>query len=168
MRAEKQLLLDEINDLIDHSKAMIVTKYEKFPPQLTWSFGEILGKNNCVLKVLKKRILYKAAHAKNISFNPKTFPGHIAVVFINGDALQATKAIVNFKKENEDLIQIMTGQIEGKACSLSEIMTLAELPSRDELRAQFLGLLEAPMAQTLSVMESLLTSVIYCLENKKS
>jgi large subunit ribosomal protein L10 len=34
------------------------------------------------------------------------------------------------------------------------------------MRAQFLGLLEAVPAQTLGVMDALLTSVVYCLDNK--
>ena len=42
-----------------------------------------------------------------------------------------------------------------------------KLPAKDEMRAQLLGLFEAPMSQTLSTMESLLTSVMHCLENKK-
>ncbi|NGX63817.1 MAG: hypothetical protein KR126chlam6_01231 [Candidatus Anoxychlamydiales bacterium] len=37
----------------------------------------------------------------------------------------------------------------------------------NELRAQFLSVLEAPMQNTVSVMNSLLTSVIYALEEKK-
>ena len=43
---------------------------------------------------------------------------------------------------------------------------MSKLPSKDEMRAQFLGTLEAPMAQTLAVMDALLTSVVHCLNNK--
>ena len=47
-----------------------------------------------------------------------------------------------------------------------DVKAISELPSQDEMRAQFVGLLEAPMTQTLSVMQALLTSIMYCLENK--
>ena len=48
----------------------------------------------------------------------------------------------------------------------SDVERLSKLPSKDEMRAQFLSVLEAPMSQTLAVMEALLTSVPYCLDNK--
>jgi large subunit ribosomal protein L10 len=51
-------------------------------------------------------------------------------------------------------------------CSASDVEQISKLPGKDEMRSQFLGTLEAPLAQTLSVLEALLTSVMYCLENK--
>jgi large subunit ribosomal protein L10 len=43
---------------------------------------------------------------------------------------------------------------------------ISKLPTLLEMRAQFLGLLEAPMTQTLGTIQAMLTSVIYCLDNK--
>ena len=54
MRPEKQLLLDEVTELIDHSKAMIVARYDRFNPQASWNFAEVLSKCNCNFKVMKK------------------------------------------------------------------------------------------------------------------
>jgi large subunit ribosomal protein L10 len=48
----------------------------------------------------------------------------------------------------------------------ADVEIMSQLPSKDVMRAQFLGLLEAPMAQTLAVMEALISSVVYCLDNK--
>ena len=46
------------------------------------------------------------------------------------------------------------------------MVRLSLTASKDEMRAQFLGLLEAPLAQTLAVMDAVLSSVVYCLDNK--
>ena len=167
MRPVKQLLLDEINELIDNSCAMIVAKYGQLSPQSSWDLAEDLSKSNTEFKVFKKRLFYKAIEEKNLLIKDKKYEGHIGVAFVKGDPLEATKALVKFQLKNkENLFEIVLGQIEGKLFTSEEINILSTLPGKDEMRAQFLGLLEAPMAQTLSVMESLLTSVIFCLENK--
>ena len=167
MRPEKQLLLDEINDLIDSSKSIIVTKYNRLTPQLSWDFTEELSKSKSIFKIVKKRIFYKAAEVKDLPFHSDKFDGHVGVVFIEGDSLDATKTVVNFQKNNEDALELLVGQIDGSLCSSGDIFELSTLPGKDEMRSLLLGLFEAPMAQTLSTMESLLTSVMHCLENKK-
>ena len=167
MRPEKQLLLDEINDLIDSSKSIIVTKYNRLTPQLSWDFTEELSKSKSSYKVVKKTIFYKAAQAKDLPFQSDKFDGHVGVVFIEGDSLEATKTVVDFQKNNENVLELLVGQIDGSLCSSGDIFKLSALPGKDEMRSQLLGLFEAPMAQTLSTMESLLTSLMHCLENKK-
>ena len=44
MRKEKQLLLNEIKEKIDASTAMIVTRYDKLEPNMSWRLRDQLGK----------------------------------------------------------------------------------------------------------------------------
>ncbi len=166
MRPEKQLLLDELNECIDHSNAIIVTRYNKLSPQLSWNFGEELSKSKSKYKVVKKRIFYKAAEKKQLPFKSTEFDGHVGVIFIGGDALEAAKTVVKFQNENEGILEVITGQFEGKITSSQEILELSKLPAKDVMRAQLLGLFEAPMSSLLAVMNSLLASVPLCMGNK--
>jgi large subunit ribosomal protein L10 len=167
MRPEKQLLLDEINDLMDHSSAMFVTRYDRLTPETSWTLAEDLSKCKSYFKVIKKRLLYKAAQKRELPFKDNKINGHVAIVFVQGDPLEASRVLVKFQSNNVELLEIVSGQIEGRLCSSEEIVTLSKLPGKNELRAELLGLFEAPMAQTLSVMENLLSSIPFCLENKK-
>jgi len=166
MRPEKQLLLEEIKDYIDQSAAIVITRYERLNPNAAANFRMTLGKSGGVFEVVRKRIFLKAAQASGIEFSEDALQGHIGVVFALKDPVQVTKTLYEFSKENEEIFQVLGGRFEGNICSASDIEQLSKLPSKEEMRAQFLGLLEAPMAQTLSVVESLLTSVVYCLDNK--
>ena len=58
------------------------------------------------------------------------------------------------------------GQFEGKLYSGTDFEKISNLPSMDQLRAEFVGLLEAPMAHTISTLEAVLSSIVTCLENK--
>jgi large subunit ribosomal protein L10 len=59
------------------------------------------------------------------------------------------------------------GQFDGNLYDSDAVEKLSKLPGKDEMRASLLGLFEAPMSQSLAVMEALLTSVIHCVENKR-
>ena len=166
MRAEKQLLLDEIKEKIDQSKAMVLASYQKLSPNTTAGFRDSLRKIGGGLEVVRKRVLIKAAEASGVQLDPDILEGHIAVIFADEDPVATTKLIFAFSKENEDTLKVLGGRLEGQLCTGADIEMISMLPGKDEMRAQFLGLLEAPMSQTLAVVEALLSSVMHCLENK--
>lgn len=166
MRPEKQLLLDEIKEQIDTSKALFFTRYGRLTPNKAHELRETIIKSGGNFEVVRKRILIKAASDANVSLDKDMLEGHVAVVFVEGDPIAMAKTIFGFTKDNEDLLTILGGQFEGKPCSAQEVEQLSKLPGKDEMRAQLLSVFEAPMSQTLAVMEALLTSVMHCLENK--
>lgn len=166
MRQEKQLLLDEIKGKIDGSTALVLTRYDKLTPNDSDGFRRSISEAGGAFAVVKKRVLVKAAEKEGISLDPKMLKGNIGVMFAYEDPLKPTKALFKFANENKDTFEVLAGHFEGKLCSAADVKTISELPTQDAMRAQFLGLLEAPMSQTLAVMEALLTSIMYCLENK--
>ena len=108
----------------------------------------------------------KAAEKEGLSLNRADLQGHIGVVFAYDDPIQVTKALYQYSKDHEEFLQVLGGKFEGRLCSSEDMLVISKLPSKDEMRAQFIGVLEAPLSQTLSVMDALLTSVLHCFENK--
>ncbi len=166
MRQEKQLLLDEIKDKIKEANALVLTRYQKLAPDLSADFRTKLLEVGGTFSVVKKRVLIKAAKEGGITLDPEMLEGHIGIMFASEDPISSTKVLFEFAKENKDNMEILAGQFEGRFCNAQDVKAISELPSQNEMRSQFLGLLEAPMSETLSVMESLLTSIMHCLENK--
>ncbi len=168
MRPEKQFLLDDIKDRIAGSKAIVLASYKQLEPNASAAFRTNLAKVGGSLEVVKKRVLVKAAQVAGVALDPALLQGHIAVVFANEDPVQTTKVVYQFCKENQEVLEVIGGRFEGTLCSASDVEQISKLPSKDEMRAQFLGTLEAPLSQTLAVIEALLTSVMHCLENKST
>ncbi len=167
MRQEKQLLLDEIKDKIDQSSAMVLTCYSNLTPNMAADFRMKVSSSGGIFEVVRKRMLIKAAQASGFALDHKMLEGHIGVIFALSDPVSVTKAIYDYRQGNQEVLKVLGGRFEGKICTANDIEQISKLPSKDEMRAQFLGTLEAPLSQTLAVMEALLTSVIYCLENKE-
>ena len=166
MRDEKNLLLDEIKGKLQKSNSFIITRYSKLTPNTAHELRARLLKMGAELEVVKKRVFVKAAESFGVALNVDDMQGHIGVVFSSQDALEAVKAVIEFSKSNEKIVDVIAGRVDGESYNAVQMKTLSELPSKDEMRAQLLGLFEAPMAQTLAVVDALLCSPLYCLENK--
>lgn len=166
MRPEKELLLNEITAKIDSSPAFVLASYSKMSPNLAATFRSNIGKVGGRLKVVKKRVFLKAAEKSGFSLDRADLQGHVGVIFTPEDPVETAKYVYQFRKENKGTLEVLGGRFEGAICSAGDVELISKLPNQNEMRAQLLGLFEAPMSQTLAVVDALLTSVIYCLDNK--
>jgi large subunit ribosomal protein L10 len=112
------------------------------------------------VKVAKNTLLKIAV--KNTPFEPLAvhFVGQTAVAFIQGDPAQAAKSLTKFyndsKKENPDLrFVIRAGVLENTLLSAAQINQIGDLPSREVLLAQFVGMLAAPLTGFVSVLSDI-------------
>ena len=166
MKAEKQLLLDQIIEKTSASKVLMLLSYKNLDANVTANFRNGLLKAGGELTVTGKRVFRKAAEEAGIKLTDVEMPGHVAFVTSQADPIETTKAIFTFTKENKDTLEVLGGQFEGQNCTAKDFEEVANLPTQDAMRAQMLGLFGAPMSQLVSVMQSLLTSPIYLLDNK--
>ncbi len=166
MREEKKLLLEEIKEKIDSASSLVVTNFTNITTTESWKFRNILIKNGSEMEVVKKRVFLKAFKKSGYKCSIEELDGQIAVIFIKDDPVGAIKAIFEFSEQTKKL-EVIRGEIEDKVYNKEDLLFLSKLPTMDDLRAEFLSVLEAPMSGTLSTVESLLTSVIYALEEKK-
>lgn len=167
MRKEKTLLLDEIKDKIDDSKAIIITSYSKLEPNASWILRDLLGKSESQFEVVKKRLFLKAAELSNIQVDPALLEGHVGVVFVKADDLMpSTKVVFKFSEENGKVLQVLVGQMDGRMVPGTELEMLSKLPGIDEMRAGLLALFVSPMTHTLSVMEAAIAGPLAVIKEK--
>ncbi len=166
MREEKKLLLDEIKEKIDSSSSLIITKFTDITTAESWNFRNVLLKHTAEMEVVKKRIFLKAFEKSGYKCNIEQLEGQIAIIFIKDDPIDAVKTIFEFCKQTNKL-EVLRGEIDDKTYDRQDLLILSKLSTKDELRAEFLSLLEAPMSGVVSVIDSLLTSILFALEEKK-
>jgi large subunit ribosomal protein L10 len=166
MRQEKQYLQDALVEPIDKHSAFVLMNYARIPANTVNQFRRNMASMGGSVKMTRKRILEKAFQTAGIKFSLDQFPGHVGIIFSGEDPIEGVKAACQFCTEAGKNAAIIGGRIDGKVYSGADVETLSKLPGKDEMRAQLLATLEAPMSQTLAVMEAVLTSVVYCLDNK--
>ncbi len=167
MRKEKELLLNEIKEKMDASTAMIVARYDKLEPNISWQLRDLLGQSGSIFEVVRKRIFLKAAEKAGIPIDASLLAGHIGVIFVNQpDTMAPTKAVFKFSEENGELLKVICGQINGKIIPGTEVEELSKLPGLDEMRAILLGLFTSPMSQMLSILEAVMAEPLSVIEKK--
>lgn len=166
MRKEKQLLLDDMKSQIDRNGSFVIMRYMGLNAEAVTGFRREITKMGGDVEFIRKRILVKAAEAAGIKLDVEQLPGHIGLVFAGKDLLETTKVVFKFSQDTDRAIEVVGGRFEGQLYNAEDLERLSKLPSLPEMRAQLLGTFEAPMAQTLAVMDAILASVLYCLDNK--
>lgn len=166
MRQEKQLLLNEIKGQIERSGSFVMMRYEALTANKANELRKEVAKGGGSIEIMRKRVLLKAAENVGVPLKIEALPGHIGLIFAPKDPIEMTKAVLKFSQDNDNVIKVIGGRFEGQLYNAADLEKLSKLPGKNEMRAQLLSVFEAPMAETLAVIDALLTSVVYCLENK--
>lgn len=111
-------------------------------------------KNNLVQKALKGSP--KEAFAENLA-------GPTAALFSYGDMAAAAKTLKRFSEDVEAL-SLKEGLLGDKPISVEEIKQLADLPSKEVLVAQLLGVLSGPLRNLCGVLNAVQRDFVYVLK----
>ena len=135
-KEEVSKLAEELKD----AKIILLTDYRGITVSDVTALRNDLRNVNAEYKVIKNNITKRALDLNNESGLDDLLEGPTAVVIGKVDYLEPAKAIYNFTKTH-DFYKIKGGIIEGKVMTAEEIITLAKLPSRQELLAKLAGAL---------------------------
>ena len=138
--AQKEKEVNELAEKIKAAKIVLLTDYRGITVDGVTGLRAELRKANSEYKVIKNNITKRALEAAGIEELEEKLEGPTAVIMTSGDYLEPTKVIYNFTKDH-DFYKIKGGVIEGKVMTAEEIITLAKLPSREQLLSMLAGAL---------------------------
>ena len=96
------------------------------------------------LRVIKNKVLVRAAEAADWSDMNDLFARPSAVAFSNDDAIAPARVLKKYA-DDIDALEIKGGFIDGNMASIEEINKYAALPGRDGLLSMLLSTLQAPV-----------------------
>lgn len=137
---QKEAEVAELAAKLKEAKVILLTDYRGINVTDVTALRNDLRNVNAEYKVIKNNIVKRALNANGENGLDDLLEGPTAVVIGSEDYLEPAKAIYNFTKTN-DYYKIKGGIIEGKVMTAEEIITLAKLPSRQELLAKLAGAL---------------------------
>ncbi len=163
MRAEKVQIVQEIKGLMD-SKPFILISYKGLTAAVQSSFQTKLSALGAECHVVPNTLLRCAAVELGLeAVAACALSGDTAMVSGCCDPVALARVVRDFIKEQKEKVTVKWGYVEGALVSAEEAQALADLPSREVLLAQLLGLLEAPAAQLAGVLNAKVSSIVYVL-----
>jgi large subunit ribosomal protein L10 len=171
-RQGKAKIREEVAKKFLDAKAVIVTEYRGLTVEQISALRIELRKASAEYKVVKNRVAVKAIdnEAKDYDALKGKLKGPVGLIYCYGDVAQATKATLDFQKNNE-LFQVRAGFSENALLSTKDLTALASLPSREVLLAQIVGSMVAPHKNLLGVVNAVardLVGVIRAIKDKKT
>ncbi|MEZ4873379.1 MAG: 50S ribosomal protein L10 [Bdellovibrionales bacterium] len=147
-RAKKAEEISAISDRFARARAAFLVDFKGMDVEQVTQLRKSLRPIDAEMKVVRNTLAKLALkdHPEADEAISGDFTGTNAVVFAFGEAPASAKALSEFSKDVEEL-QVKTGFMAGKRLDEAQIKFLATLPGKDELRAQLLGTLAAPMSK---------------------
>src|SRR3989339_522227 len=156
-RQKKELSLTELTENIKKAKSVVFTKYAGTSVVDLTKLRRKARAENVKIMIAKKTLIQKAATKNGYEQIPENImDGPIAIAF-SPDEVCAAKIIKLFGKETAT-VQLAGGLMEGKILDLKAIKSLADLPSKEELLAQFVGMIQSPLRNFASLIANPLAS----------
>ena len=141
----KKLVVSEIESLAKDAKSIVLVDYRGISVAQATELREAVRSAGGTYKVYKNRLMKIAFENLKISFPASDFEGTTAVIFHNSDEVAPAKIALDGSKKYNNTLKLKSGYVSGEYYDTAAITSLANIPSRDVLLAQLLGMLTNPM-----------------------
>ena len=162
IRPEKVETVDEVKARVETTSTAVVTEYRGLTVTEIQQLRKQLRGLGADYKVFKNSLVRRAITGTSVEPMTEFLVGPTAIAFVDGDVSAVAKALKDFAKESPKLI-IKGGVLDGKALSLSDLVALADLPSRDVLLAQLAGLSASPLRTMAGLIKAVPQNFAYGL-----
>ena len=152
-RAEKQVSIETLKGVFAEAGAVVVTHNLGLTVAELTDLRLRLRNEGAALKVVKNTLVQKALDGAIGEAANSLFKGPVAIAY-GSDPVSAAKVVAEYAKSNEKLS--IVGGILGQdtVLDVDAVKSLATLPSLDQIRAQLIGLLNAPATKVAGVVQA--------------
>ncbi|MCB1091552.1 MAG: 50S ribosomal protein L10 [Verrucomicrobiae bacterium] len=166
MKAEKQIIIDALLERINQSPFLLIADYTGMTVPQFSELRKRLRATGATFNVAKNTFVKRAAISASVPESVgDLLSGQTAVVTGENDVCAAAKAIKNFHKEFSRPV-IRGGVLDGAVLAAAQVEALADLPSKEILQSQLLGLLQEPARRMVTVLNEPLASLARVLQAK--
>lgn len=162
-RKQKEEIVQKLAEDLTQAKASVFVDFKGLTAEDTAALKKELRALGATFRVVKKTLLARALNDAKLSVDPAMLQGQVAVALSSHDEVAAAKVVRKFSKEHESM-KMLAGVLGTKALSAEEVLALAQLPSLEVLRGQFVSVLAGPMRAFVSVLNGTTSGFVRTLK----
>jgi len=148
----KKTRVAKIKELITKAKSIVLVDYKGLTVAQDTEMRKEFRDAGITYKVLKNSLTLRAFEELGIKGLENVFEGPTAVAFSETDEVSAAR-IVRQNIEKFKKMEIKGGYMDGRILTVEEVKALSHIPSREQLIANLLGILTAPMRKLAIVLD---------------
>ena len=167
---DKKKDVESLRKELEASRNLFVTGYEKLRVEQDFELRKTVRASGGKYRVVKNNLAAKASEGTPAEQVLKDLKGMTSLAYTSGDPVALAKALTAYAKANSTFT-FKAGIVEGRVIDIKAINDLATMPSKNEIFAKLLFLINAPaqrLATAINAVGRNLAVVIDqgCKENK--
>lgn len=163
--AEKAGAIEELRKRLGGATAAVLTEYRGLTVHQISELRKQLKAASAEYRVVKNRLARVAIEGSPLAALRPHLTGPIGVVIARKDPAAVAKALQGFAKTNPAL-QLRVGVVDGQLLDPQGLKAVADLPSREVLRGQIVGILQGPLAQLVGLLQAPQRELAYVLAER--
>jgi large subunit ribosomal protein L10 len=150
-RAKKIEQVEKLSGDLKNVSSVIVATYTKLTVAKDLELRKALRSSGAKYRVVKNTLAERAAKGTKIEEALKKLEGVTSIAYTAGDPVAMAKALSKYAKDNPEFT-FKAGVVEGRVITVKEIESLATMPSKEEIYAKLLFMLNAPAQRLVTAM----------------
>ncbi len=140
---EKKAVVAAVSAQVASAQTIVLAEYSGIEVGDLTRLRAQARKSGVYLRVLKNTLVRRAVAGSAFAGLAEQMSGPL-IYSISADPVAAAKVLNDFAKTNDKLV-LKAGGYAGKVLDKAGVQALASIPSRDELLARLLGIMQAPV-----------------------
>jgi large subunit ribosomal protein L10 len=165
MRPEKPTIVEDVKLRLNNSPFLIVVEYGGMNVDHFAELRTRLGGAGATITVIKNTFLRRSIKDAGLPELDAHLKGQTAFVVGEKDICASAKILKSFSAEFQKP-QIRVGILDNAVLETAQVIALADLPSKEILQAQLLGLLQQPASQLVRTLNEPGSSLARLLQAK--
>ena len=164
MPAQSKLdMLAKVSESLEASKGLFVIDYRGLTVKEAQELRHSLRESGAVMKVYKNNIVKIALEKAGLPAIDDVLVGTAACVFYENDPVDAAKVVKEASKKFNKL-EFRGGITDGVVVNAEQAIAIADLPSREELIAKFVGCISNPLSGIVRVCNGSAQGLVTALD----
>ena len=153
--SEKQAIVAALVEDLKAANSGVLVDYKGITVAEDTALRHELRENGVEYAVVKNTLLRRALDDVNLGELDEVLNGTTSMAISKEDPIAPMRIVNKYAKQMGNRFNIKAGFMEGKVLPLDDVYALAELPSKEALLGQVLGMMLAPITSLAIVIKAI-------------
>lgn len=162
-RTQKENLVAEYESGVANAPHAFLLGYQGMDVPKATELRRRIRESGGAYVVVKNRLVLRAIEGKALGQLKEQFTGPVAVAYSDSEPVALAKVLTDFQKD-APFLEFKGGLLNGNPVAPDQIKEIANLPSREELIAKLLFLLQSPVTRIVRTLAAVPRDFVLVLE----